>query len=183
MTRMTAVLLDTHARAVLDREAVSRRLRETGGALFGWRQDDHIIVACASGPGPGAQHRLRSFQPAPGVTATLIRRVRHASVGRYGYLGSWHTHPLTSPRPSGVDTETARAMADQKDLKLARPLLLILSTTGTSRRVAAGELRGWVWSSAGDGLVKASVESVDLQERYCPPDDLLFAAAVNRRGR
>lgn len=169
------VLLDVRARAAIEREAVSRRLRETGGSLYGWQASEALIIACASGPGPKARHRLRSFEPAPGTTAAVMRAVRDASSGRYGYLGTWHTHPLARPVPSSVDLETARAMADQDDLRLAAPLMLILATTGTQREVSPGALTAWRWDDRLQRLIELPVETCDLPERYCPPAPLMFA--------
>lgn len=174
--QLTSVRLDRRARAVIEREAVSRRLRETGGSIFGWERDGVIFIACASGPGPRAKHRLRSFEPAPGTTRAAMRAVRSASDGRYGYLGSWHTHPRTAPTPSSIDIATAKAKAEQEDLRLPAPLMLILSTTGTSRHVQPATLRGWRWDPVAKRLRPVPVDECELAERYCPPVALLFAA-------
>lgn len=173
---LTSVRLDRRARALIEREAVTRRLRETGGAIFGWESEGVIVVACASGPGPRARHRLRSFEPAPGTTQAAMLAVASASEGRYGYLGSWHTHPRMAPVPSSIDIGTAKAMAEQDDLRLPAPLLLIISTTGTSLHVEPGILCAWRWDPVGARLRRAPVEDCDLAERHCPPAALLFAA-------
>jgi len=169
------VFVDRRARAIIEREAVRRRLRETGGSLFGWEADDGIFIACATGPGPGAKHGPRSFSPAPATVATAMARVLDVSEGRYGYLGSWHTHPLAAARPSATDSATAKAMAEQDDLLLPRPLLLILCTTGTKRSVRAGELAAWLWTTTSKRLERATVETIELTERYCPAAELLYA--------
>jgi integrative and conjugative element protein (TIGR02256 family) len=171
---MSGVLLDARARDVMDREAVQRRLRESGGSLFGWENDDHIVIACASGPGPKARHRPRSFQPAPGTTASVMKAVAESSASRYGYLGSWHTHPLAAAVPSAIDRGTAEAMAAQTDLLLPEPLLLILSTTGTSRRVVPADLRAWRWQKDERVLREMPVGACQLTERFCPPRARLF---------
>lgn len=173
---MTSVHLDRRARALIEREAVTRRLRETGGAIFGWESEGVIVVACASGPGPHAKHRLRSFEPAPGTTKAAILAVACASKGRYGYLGSWHTHPRAAPVPSTIDVGTAKAMAEQSDLRLPAPLLLIVSATGTSLRVEPRNLCAWHWDPVAKCLRRVPVEDCDLAERHCPPAALLFAA-------
>lgn len=173
--RMTSVQLDRRARAIIEREAVTRRLRETGGAIFGWETEGIIVVACASGPGPHAKHRLRSFEPAPGTTNAAMLAVASASEGRYGYVGSWHTHPRAAPVPSSIDIGTAEAMAEQDDLRLVAPLLLIVSTTGTSLRVELQNLCAWRWDPVANRLRRVSVEDCDLAERHCPPAALLFA--------
>jgi integrative and conjugative element protein (TIGR02256 family) len=170
------ILLDKRARAVIEREAVKRRLFETGGSIFGWTDADNVVVACASGPGPKAKHRPRTFEPAPGTTRAAMNRVEEASAGRYGYLGSWHTHPLGTPKPSGIDVGTAKAMAEQDDLLLPEPLLLILSTTGTRRRVEPAELLTWRWDASHRRLRQVTLEDCTLPERHCPPAELIFAS-------
>jgi integrative and conjugative element protein (TIGR02256 family) len=175
---MKPVLLDHRARAVIEHEAVKRRLFETGGGVFGWEDDEALVIACASGPGPGAKHRPRSFEPRRETTAAAMQAVREASDSRYGFLGSWHTHPLAAPVPSSIDTGTARLMAAQKNLRLASPLLLILATTGTKRRVRPGEMRAWRWETDNGRLLATELGDCELQERFCPPEELLF---VNRQ--
>lgn len=169
------VFLDERARELIEREAVARRLRETGGAVFGWEGDEGLVVACATGPGPNAKHRPRSFQPAPGTTRAAIDAVREASDGRYGFLGSWHTHPLATPVPSKIDIGTAEAMAAQVDLLLPAPLILIVSTTGTKLRVVPQTMRAWRWIPEEGCLRAAEINHCLLPERYCPPAALLFA--------
>lgn len=171
---LVTVFLDEYARERLCRQAVQWRLRETGGSIFGWEQDDDIVIACVSGPGPKAKHRRSSFEPVKTTTQAAIARVLGASGGRYGYLGSWHTHPRGTPIPSGTDSVTARLMARQEDLELPNPLLLILSTTGSSRRVRPRELRGWRWSNRTGSLVETDVGSCVLSERSCPDSSALF---------
>ena len=175
---MKPVLLDHRARAVIEYEAVKRRLFETGGGLFGWDDDEALVVACASGPGRHAKHRPRSFKPHRETTAKAIQAVQDASGGRYGFLGSWHTHPLAAPTPSSIDTGTARAMAAQEDVRLPAPLLLILATTGTPLHVVPAELRAWLWEPAKQRLVAVEVRECRMEERYCPPEEQLF---VHRR--
>jgi hypothetical protein len=48
---MTTVQLDTRAWTVIERQAVRRRLLETGGSIFGWETSgesgDAVVIACA----------------------------------------------------------------------------------------------------------------------------------------
>ncbi|MBV9818191.1 MAG: Mov34/MPN/PAD-1 family protein [Solirubrobacterales bacterium] len=174
-----AVFLDAGAHAVIEREALKRRVRETGGSLFGWEADDDVVVACATGPGPGAEHHPRSFRLAPAAVAAAMARVLEVSEGRYGYIGSWHTHPFGTARPSSVDSGTAKAMARQEDLVLPRPLLFIVSTTGTKRSVQVRELAAWLWMASQEKLAKVPVDVIELSERYCPAAELLYAGCRN----
>jgi integrative and conjugative element protein (TIGR02256 family) len=170
-----AVFLDARARAVIERQALKRRVRETGGSLFGWEADEGVYIACATGPGPGAEHHPRSFRPALATVAAAMACVLEVSEGRYGYLGSWHTHPFGTARPSSVDSTTASAMARQEDLLLPRPRLLIVSTTATKRSVQVRELAAWLWTESPERLAKVAVMMIELSERYCPAGELLYA--------
>jgi integrative and conjugative element protein (TIGR02256 family) len=169
---MSTVWLDARARSHIEREAVKRRLCETGGALFGWERDGELVVACASGPGTRAKHRPRSFEAHRATTAAAMRAVARSSERRYGYLGTWHTHPLGHPSPSGIDSDTARRLAAQEDLLLPRPLLLILSTTGQAWNVRPEELRAWRWDPERRCLRAAEVLPCRLDEWFCPEQPL-----------
>lgn len=171
------VWLDLRARAVIEREAVKRRLLETGGSLFGWEADDGIVVVCASGPGPSARHRRRLFEPNRTTTAAAIRAVHNASDGRYSYLGSWHTHPQAAPIPSGIDAATAREMSEQADLELKRPLLLILGTRGLTARAQVSELQAWRWEPTLGNLLRCELRACRLDERYVPEERDLFTTS------
>jgi integrative and conjugative element protein (TIGR02256 family) len=162
--RMTVVWLDERAREVIRTEAKKRRFLETGGALFGYEGDDgDVVVARAFGPGRRAKHRRRSFAPDRQETARLIRRVWQDSERRYRFLGSWHTHPHGRAVPSGVDTETARDLASQDDLRLPEPVVVIQATRGV-RHVELGELRAWRLHRGTEWLGHATFELVRLEE-------------------
>jgi integrative and conjugative element protein (TIGR02256 family) len=155
------VWLDGRVKDVIEDEARRRRFLETGGPLFGyWAETgEEVVVGAAFGPGPKAKHRPRSLLPDPDSTEEAIRRVHSASNGRYIYLGSWHTHPGGQPRPSGVDTATARNIASQEDVELPRPLFLIQSTRPGHRVVRMGELIAHLWEAE-----RSALEPVDRVE-------------------
>jgi integrative and conjugative element protein (TIGR02256 family) len=166
-------LLDPRARDFIEREALKRRLLETGGGLFGWEAEDgDLVLACASGPGEQAKHRPRSFRPSRATTGYAMRTVREFSEKRYQYVGSWHSHPLAAAAPSSIDRGTAVDMAEQQDLLLPRPLLLIVGTTGTARRLRVREVRAWRWTPATGSLSELAVEDYELEKRYCPTGEL-----------
>lgn len=164
---MTVVLLDTRARAVIEEEAVRKRLVETGGPLFGWQADDTIVIACAAGPGDKAKHRPHSFTPHRASTATAMRAVVEASDERYGYLGSWHTHPGGGAVPSATDAATAKDLAGQEPLLLPEPLLLILSTTRRIKNEVT-VTKAWHWNAAEERLIEADLHCIELEHRHCP---------------
>jgi integrative and conjugative element protein (TIGR02256 family) len=167
--RMSGELwLDEHARALIEHEAAKHPRRETGGALFGYEQDDHLVVACAYGPGPRAKHRRASFEPHPATTSLLMDAVRGASEARYRYLGSWHTHPGGPARPSGQDIATTESVAHEPDVLLDRPLLLIQATRPRGRAAEMDDLRAWRWDPDATWVAPLPIELCRLSERYCP---------------
>ncbi len=52
-------------RALNDLQVEARHwlIRETGGALLGWRDGSGVVVAHVLGPGPEAKHGFSSFEP------------------------------------------------------------------------------------------------------------------------
>jgi integrative and conjugative element protein (TIGR02256 family) len=162
------VLLGVHAREALESEACRRRMRETGGALFGFEQPELIMVACAYGPGPHARHRRASFEPHRQTTEAVMTAVRDASQQRYRFLGSWHTHPGGVAVPSGRDTATAEEVAADPAVRLALPLVIIQATRPRARGATLAELAAWRWDPSLHGLRRLEVETVELEERWCP---------------
>lgn len=153
--------LERSAHQVIRSEAPKRRFLETGGALFGYEGDGGVVVMQAFGPGPRAKHRPRSFVPHRETTAALIDRVWDESAGRYRFLGSWHTHPHARAVPSATDTRTAVDMAQQDDLRLSEPLLIIQATRGI-KDVDLAELRAWRWCTSGMSLREFDIDVRDF---------------------
>jgi integrative and conjugative element protein (TIGR02256 family) len=112
--------IDERALGDLVAEAHRRRLRETGGALLGWRADADAVVAAVLGPGPNARHRLRSFEARQG------RRIYAATQRKVAYVGEWHTHPFGVLSPSGQDRLAARLIAEDPDFRAPVPLSAIV---------------------------------------------------------
>jgi integrative and conjugative element protein (TIGR02256 family) len=165
---MTTIWLDKRARALIEREACLRPRVESGGALFGWEAGEGIVIACAYGPGPRARHRGTTFEPHPATTDRLIEAVHHATEGRYRYLGSWHSHPNGRARPSGTDLATTAAVADEPDVRLPSPVVIIQATRRPQAVAVAGELRAWRWDVSEDWLLPVDVEAFDLEGPACP---------------
>lgn len=166
---IATVWLDAQARAAIAAEAISRPRTETGGALFGYAQGGDVVVACAYGPGPRAKHRRTTFEPHAATTQMLIDAVYDGSDARYRYLGSWHSHPLGVPRPSGTDIRTSEDVAHDTAVALPEPLVLIQATRrAAGSAVEPGELRAWRWSARERWLMPCELEPVELAERYCP---------------
>lgn len=162
------IWIDAVALRAIRQHAVGRRNTETGGALIGYEHDDEIVVACAYGPGPRARHRRTTFQPHRRTTQAVIDAVSECSRGRYRFLGSWHTHPGGEARPSGIDIASLEAMANQPDVRLARPIMLIQATRAHRGGVVASEMRAWTWDQATRWALPAALLEVGLEAPSCP---------------
>jgi integrative and conjugative element protein (TIGR02256 family) len=170
--------LDAVARAQIERESRRFRLRETGGPLFGFENEDTdgLVVVGAGGPGPRAKHRRRLFVPDREAVDRAIAQVHEASEGRYAFLGSWHTHPLGRPAPSPTDIATARDVADDEDADLPQPLVLIHATNPMRRTLRDRDLRAFRWR-IGEALL-APVAITIVGARTYPPVDIDWATVV-----
>jgi integrative and conjugative element protein (TIGR02256 family) len=162
------VYLESRARALIAVEAAAWPHKESGGALFGFRDAGDLIVACAYGPGPRAKHRRTTFEPHRETTGLLMEAVREHSEARYRYLGSWHSHPGGVPRPSGTDILTTEQVAGEPEVLLPDPLVLIQATRCGPEGVCIGEFRAWRWDPNECWLLPAQLEEIDLEERLCP---------------
>ena len=121
--------IDERALAQLVRERRRFTLRETGGALLGWRDGNDAVVAFVLGPGPKAQHRLSSFEPDGPWQAYQGTRIYEATDRLVAYIGDWHSHPRGGLRPSGQDRVAAQQIASDPDFRAPRPLSAIAGRT------------------------------------------------------
>lgn len=162
------IWLDIAARAQIEREARRHRLRETGGPLFGFGDEnsDDVVIVGAGGPGLRARHRPRSFRPDRDAMGRAIERVHEASAGRYGYIGSWHTHPLGRPVPSSTDIGTASEMAADEEADVPRPLLLIQATRPTRKTLRDSDLCAYRWRILEARLTQQPLAVVSGEHAY-----------------
>jgi integrative and conjugative element protein (TIGR02256 family) len=110
-------------------------MRETGGALLGWREGKRTVVQRVLGPGPKAKHGFRSFEPDASWQNEQGRRIYAESQRTVAYIGDWHTHPFGAPNPSRQDASTARLIAEDPGFRAPVPLYAILGKP--LRQVAA----------------------------------------------
>lgn len=106
---------------------------ETGGLLFGERDDAAgvIWVSEASGPPPDSEASAGGFVCGCEGTAKLDAEARAWTRGSVAYLGMWHTHPDALPLPSATDwTSMGRLMANAGGG--SRQLMLIIGRPDTA---------------------------------------------------
>ena len=78
---------------------------EAGGVLLGrYLLETHdVVVDWATGPKQKDRRGRFSYIRQPAGHQIVIDAQWHTSHGTCHYLGEWHTHPETVPRPSSVD--------------------------------------------------------------------------------
>jgi len=59
-------------------------------------------------------------------TQGIITKLKGAWKKQQYYLGEWHYHPNTSPKPSGLDLKTMLNLSKSKELHCPEPILLII---------------------------------------------------------
>jgi proteasome lid subunit RPN8/RPN11 len=84
---------------------VGSELNETGGLLFGSIDDsiERIWIDAASGPPPDSFQSPELFECGTVGTSEMSKHHKEKTQGSSGFVGVWHTHPVSLPRPSQVD--------------------------------------------------------------------------------
>lgn len=159
--------LDPAAVRVMELCARRRPVLETGGAIFGYRTDEDIVAVIATGPGSGRRRR-HSFTADHDYTQRLIDVLYEASGGTLGYLGGWHTHPLGQAAPSPRDIATLLDIAEQGEVRLKRPVILIAVPPVLRRR----PLRATAWTLSATGVPAPLAIRVEATDRSLVPPGL-----------
>ena len=141
-------------------EAQSWRLRETGGALLGWRDEQSAVIVKVLGPGPRAKHGFSSFEPDGDWQTTEGAAVYRASDRRIAYLGDWHSHPRGSSSPSRQDQTTARMISEDAGFRAPTALYAIASRRGTWR----GPWALTIWEVRDGELEELELTVIDDQQ-------------------
>lgn len=84
---------------------VSSELNETGGLLFGAIDDsiEKIWIDAAGGPPPDSTMSPQLFECGTIGTAEATDHHGEQTQGSSGFVGVWHTHPVSVPKPSQID--------------------------------------------------------------------------------
>ena len=78
------------------------------------------------GPGPDARFEFGSFEPDQEWQEGEVADVYRASDGVHSYLGDWHSHTTTRPRPSQRDRSVARTISEAEAARAPEPLMMIM---------------------------------------------------------
>ena len=123
-------------------ENISGPLVETGGHIFGERNDAARIIWVSefSGPPPDSKAGPSGFVCGIEGVAEASKDKARSSGGSIGFVGMWHTHPHGSPMPSDTDYQSMREIVDSPALSCPRSLLLIIGTTPQQKSFRATSL-------------------------------------------
>jgi integrative and conjugative element protein (TIGR02256 family) len=115
---------------------------ETGGVLLGKLLPPGPQVVQVLGPGPGARHERRSYEPDQEWQAAQTAAAWAADPTLH-YLGDWHTHPGGTTGLSVDDSAALRLVSMSPAARQPQPVMLIVSLAhdGTTR-LGGGQLRG-----------------------------------------
>jgi integrative and conjugative element protein (TIGR02256 family) len=120
------IIFTASAMSVIGEEArASADGLETGGILLGTAEPDAIVVRHAGRPGPDAIRRPDFFQ----------RDLQHAqsfanqafALDHSIWIGEWHTHLHTPPRPSSRDLATYQTLLSDPELAFDYIVVIILA--------------------------------------------------------
>lgn len=99
--------------------------REAGGQLFARIHWDEWSVEQATGPRQSDFRRRFGFHP--NRKAEQHEIVERFSAGLH-YIGDWHTHPESSPKPSSTDLSSMKDMVRASRHELPGFLMMIVGT-------------------------------------------------------
>jgi len=113
--------------------------KETGGVLFGFRDDYLKItwVVAATGPPADSQASTTCFVCGVDGVAGMAKDWQSKTHGLVGFIGSWHSHPVSSPTPSVTDLDAMKDLLRQSDSPLHRLLLTIVGFSASTPEFGA----------------------------------------------
>ena len=111
-------------------EKLNGRSAETGGHIFGERNDAAKIVWVTevTGPPPGSKASATEFVCGFKGVGRASQAKSWSTKGSVKFVGMWHTHPNGSPKPSDTDYKTMCNMVSDRTVPCPRSLLLIIGT-------------------------------------------------------
>lgn len=100
--------------------------KETGGILVGKYTEDNRVAVVVSASSPAPDSRAGRTWLVRGVFGlrTWLDRLWKSDEGYY--LGEWHYHPFSDPRPSWQDVKQMRRIASDAAYQCAEPVLVII---------------------------------------------------------
>lgn len=112
--------------------------KETGGILFGERNDLLKIIWISEASGPPSDSRPSKSEficGVKGVREQHIKRLRQ-SKGHVGFVGTWHSHPSTSALPSMIDIKTMNELVSGPGATARKAVLVIIGKAKTEPEIS-----------------------------------------------
>jgi integrative and conjugative element protein (TIGR02256 family) len=98
---------------------------EAGGILLGYRRDVHLHVVRATAPGTSDTRTRFRFWRHDKSHARIAFAEWSNSGETMDYLGEWHTHPESDPRPSTLDLNEWRKISTRRQ----EPMVFLIQGT------------------------------------------------------
>ena len=153
----------------LEAESLASPRTGTGGVVAGRGSlaDGEIVLTNASGSGPKARRTRYSYARDKEYCQAFLDRVAVESARKVDYLGEWHKHHESEPRPSGLDIKTAADIAAGPDYHVSLCLLLIIGASNSrdSLRVFVVHPNGVILKAAWNVYAEAGEEGGGADDR------------------
>ena len=117
--------------------SVSEDNCETGGVLFGFRDNylKVVWIVAATGPPPDSIGSKTSFVCGVEGVAKATNEWRNKTHQLVGFVGTWHSHPVSAPTPSVTDHEAMKALLVQSGSPLHRLVLTIVGYSASRPQI------------------------------------------------
>lgn len=104
---------------------------EAGGVIVGTQSIDGMSYEVTDVTLPGKCDKRRRFLFVRGKSSAnrLIGRLWRQSAGKKNYLGEWHTHDEQQPRPSNLDRQALKHLAEDGSAPFGRVFLIIFGNS------------------------------------------------------
>lgn len=118
---------------LMEQESTRHCHVETGGVVAGTgcASSREVIITHASEPGPQAYQARYAFKRDNLFCQKFLDNLARTSNGEIDYIGEWHKHFESNPRPSSRDIQTLTKIATDHNYHISRPLLLIIGLDNT----------------------------------------------------
>lgn len=132
MKKLPLLLIAESALRSIKQEALRFPSVETGGILIGkdlGQQDGvrKVLLAAATGPGPGSYHQAAEFSPNTAYQQEILDWFLARPDTKY--LGSWHKHPARLVRPSSGDLRQAKEILADPDYGVTELIVPIVTVS------------------------------------------------------
>ena len=113
---------------IAKKESSASKHIETGGILLGYRTSDgKYVITRITGPGPKAVRTATRFEKDTEYCQAEIEKIFIELRDKGLYLGEWHYHATGGNSPSGTDIKSLTEIAAQKNYRIDKPIMIILS--------------------------------------------------------